>query len=685
MQDSINLFENNAIKESSDRINELISLIRKYDDAYYNQATSLISDREYDMLFAELSALEKQFPQLQYADSPTQRIGGNPLSEFETFVHTKPMLSLSNTYSKEEVVDFNRRVSEILEESVFQYVCELKYDGVALSMHYLDGKLSVAATRGDGFRGDNITENVKTIRSLPLKVNPIEINGKLLKNFEVRGEVYMTEQEFLRINTEKEDLGEKTYANPRNLTAGTLKLLDSKTTAKRKLDIVCYYLDSDDVELNSHHNNIQILKRMGFPIGKEIKLCDELEDVYTFINEWEKKRRELEFQIDGIVIKIDSLKQQNELGMVARSPRWAIAYKYEAEKAQTRLNDIVLQVGRVGTVTPVAVLEPVLLAGSTISRATLHNADYIAKLDIRIGDTVIVEKGGDVIPKVSGFIKEARPNDAKPYIFPDICPCELKSPLHRPDGEAAYFCDNPNCPWQIRKRLEHFASRNAMDIEGFGEKVVELFVEKGFVKNIADIYNLKFLRTEIAKLDRWGQKSTDNLLDAIEKSKARPLANVIFALGIRFIGEGAAKILAKHFRSINKLATATRDELTNIRDIGNKMADSIILFFAENSNIEILDRLKAAGLTFEEDFDVFIQVEKKLNGLVFILTGELNSMTRRDAKEKIESLGGKVTSAVSKKTNFVIVGDNPGSKLDKAIELGVKIIDEAEFLKIIEI
>lgn len=681
MSDTPNLFSGNK-KSETDRIKELRDLIRKHDRAYYVDARPLISDREYDALFSELQELEKEHPELLTPDSPTQRVGGEPLKEFESVPHDVPMLSLANTYSREEVSDFDRRVREVLARDKIRYTAELKYDGVALSLRYKDGKLSAAVTRGDGYSGDNITQNVRTIKKIPLKIKPVVINGKTISDFEVRGEVYLTEKDFLKINEKRKEAGEKEYANPRNLTAGTLKLLDPRDVAARGLQMVCYYLRAEDVPLESHSENIGLLKKMGFPTGNILKTCNNIEDIFDFIDEWESKRNELPFQIDGIVIKVDSLDQQAELGSVARSPKWAIAYKYEAETVTTKLLDIKLQVGRIGTVTPVAHLEPVFLAGSTVSRATLHNADYISERDIRIGDYVFVQKGGEVIPKVLGADTNRRPAGTKEFVFPATCPCKIESELKRPEGEANYFCDHPECPWQLRRRIEHFASRNAMDIEGLGEKVVEQFVELGLLKTIADIYGLKNHREKILSLDRWGEKSVENLFAAIEKSREQPYRRVLYAIGIRFIGEGGAKILSQSFTDIDKLSAASKEDLENIYEIGEKMAESVVAFFAEENNRQIIRRLKDAGLNFELNQEEG-QLSNNLGGKTFVLTGELNSLTRREAKEKIEALGGKVTSAVSKKTSYVVVGENPGSKYEKAKKLGTEILDEEKFKSLI--
>ena len=653
-----NLFDNNDKYEIKKKIENLRKLIRKYDKAYYIDANPIVSDREYDQIFKELIDLESQYPEFITPDSPTQRVGGEPLPEFETVFHKKPMLSLQNTYTWDELNDFDRRVKEILEGSKYEYVAELKYDGVALSLIYENGILTKAITRGDGFSGDDITSNIKTMKSIPFSINDNEYFPDL-KNFEVRGEVYMLEKDFLNINAKREELGEKPFANPRNLTAGTMKLLDPKEFAKRPLQFVAYYLDTNDIPLTTHFENIQILKKLGFPTSQHCKICDDLTSVFNFIDEIKKIRGTLGYQIDGIVIKVNNLKQQDILGTVARSPRWAIAYKYEAEEAVTKLSDIILQVGRQGTVTPVAALEPVNLAGSTISRATLHNYDYIKELDIRIGDYVVIQKGGEVIPKVVRVVLEKRQEGLEEYKFPDICPCENKQPLFKPEGEVNYYCNYPECPWQIRRKIEHFMSRNAMNIKG-GEKNVEQLVNEGFLKNIADLYDLKNFRQELEKLEGWGKKSVQQLLNSIEESKKNSFIKVLYGLGIRFIGEQSSKLLAEHFKSLDDLMAATKQDLMSIHEIGEKMADSIIEFFSNPKNIEIINRLKFAGLKFKLEENE-LNTNKSLAGQIFVLTGELQSMKRNEAKAKIEALGGKVTGTVSSKTSYVIAGSNPVS------------------------
>lgn len=684
MQNS--LFNNNEKMSVVERVSTLRDIINRSDYAYYVEAQPFLSDREYDEFFRELQDLEKAHPELVAPDSPTQRIGGEPLKEFETLQHEIPMLSLSNTYSREEVDEFDRRAREGLEGVQPLYTAELKYDGVAISLRYKDGKLFRALTRGDGEKGDNITENVKTIRSLPLRVHKVEIGGKPLLDFEVRGEIFMHKDDFVELNREREERGEKLYANPRNLTAGTLKQLDSKEVARRPLKVACYYLFTDDVKLQSHSDNIEILKQLGFPIGYALQKCNTVSELFDFIGYWEQHREALPFFIDGIVIKVDSLAQQRELGFVARSPRWAIAYKYEAVKESTLLKDITFQVGRTGVVTPVAELEPVFVAGSTISRATLHNNDYITSLDIRIGDTVLVEKGGDVIPKVSGYIPEKRPADSVPFQFSELCPCPIKSTLIRPEGEANYYCDHSECPWQLKRRITHFASRDVMNIEGLGEKVVDRFVELSLLKNIADIYDLhQYRETVFPTLERWGEKSTVNLLNAIEESKKQPYSRVLYALGIRFVGEGVAKVLAKYFRNIDALRATSKEDLMKVPEIGERIAQSVVEHLHDESEWLIVERLRVAGLQFEAKEDDMAVLNTSLEGKTFVLTGELSGMTRNEAAEEIARRGGKVSGSVSKKTSFVVAGENAGSKLTKANELGVTVLSEEQFKELLEL
>lgn len=664
------------------RLRELREKIRTYDYYYYTEARPLVSDRDYDKLMQELIDLEHSWPEYITPDSPTQRVGGEPLKEFAQVVHDRPMLSLANTYNREEVLDFDRRIQELLDTTRYRYVTELKYDGIAVSLHYRDGQLTLGATRGNGVVGDDITQNLRTIASIPLVARPIELQGKIVRNFEVRGEVYMLNEDFLALNEERTAEGEKPFANPRNLTAGTLKLQDPREVAARPLQIVCYHLATADTELERHSGNLALLRELGFPTGDH-QVCDTIDDVFAFIEAWKDRRESLPFMIDGIVVKVDSLAQQGALGSVSKFPRWAIAYKYEAQKVQTVLHDILFQVGRTGVVTPVADLEPILVSGSTVSRATLHNADFIAEKDIRIGDTVLIEKGGEVIPKVVEVVLANRKEDCSAFAFPSVCPCHLQQPLHRYEDEANYYCEFPACPWQAKRRITHFASRHAMDIEGLGEKVVEQLVEAGLLADIADIYTLHEQRDNLLALERWGEKKVDNLLGAIERSKEQPFARVLYAVGIRFVGEETAKLLAAHFTDIEALRTATLEQLTAINGIGDRTADSILQFMQDENSVGILDRLRVAGVRMVSDSMAAAPVSSMFAGKTFVLTGTLPSMTRDEAKALIESHGGKVSGSVSKKTSFVLAGAEAGSKLAKALELGVPVLSQEELLALL--
>ncbi|MFM8280973.1 MAG: NAD-dependent DNA ligase LigA [Bacteroidota bacterium] len=676
--------DSSALSPNEQRARELRMLLHSADHAYYVDAHPIMSDREYDTLFKELEQLEQSHPELCTPDSPTQRVGGAPLKEFNQIAHKKQMLSLSNTYSEQEVQDFDQRVTDGLDNPIHPYVCELKVDGVAISLIYRNGILHQAITRGDGEVGDEITANIKTIKELPLMIheNPFDT---VIEEMEIRGEVYMEDAAFIALNAQREVDGEKTFANPRNLTAGTLKQLNSKEVAKRPLKIVCYYLDANREEtMISHADNLLLLKRMGFPTSTHARKVENIQQVLSFIDEWNKQRETLPFGIDGIVIKLDSIPQQRILGNVARAPKWAIAYKYEAQQAETLLKDITYQVGRTGIVTPVAELEPVFLAGSTISRATLHNEDFINSLDIRIGDTVFVEKGGDVIPKITGYNPSKRSNDAKTFEFTHVCPCPLQTSLHHVEGEVQYMCLHPECPWQIRRRLEHFASRDALNIDGLGEKVIDQFVEIGLLHSIADIYKLNLHREQLLGLDRWGVKSVDRLLESIEQSKQQPFRKVLFGLGIRHVGEGIAKTLAQHFGSIESLQSATLEELLSIKEIGSSIAVSIIEFFKDEHESEMLTSLIQAGLSFQSSLEEQEQKTNEFAGLTFVLTGELSLMTRKEAIEEIEKRGGKVTGSVSKKTMYLIAGEQAGSKLKSAQELSIPILSEDDFAQVLQ-
>jgi DNA ligase (NAD+) len=663
--------------DRAERAAQLRELIRHHDVLYYQHAQPEITDRAYDALLQELIDLETAHPELRTIDSPTQRVGGAPIADFATVEHRTPMLSLANSYTREEVLDFDRRVREGLGIDSVSYVCELKYDGVAMSLTYENGVLVMGATRGDGERGDDVTANVRTIRSIPLSLATSDI-----RNAVVRGEVYMLEKTFLEINQRAEEAGDKRYANPRNLTAGTLKQKDSAMAASRKLEFVAYYLETSDRTITTHADSITTLAEMGFVTGRSVQTCATIDEVLQFIDRWDSERDTLPFQIDGIVVKVNTIAHQRELGAVARSPRWAFAYKYEAQKARTTLLDITLQVGRTGVVTPVAELQPTLLAGSTISRATLHNEDFVQELGLCVGDTVVIEKGGDVIPKVSGVDTSARADDAQPWSMPHHCPCPRNAALHRPEGEANWYCDDGQCPWQLRRRLEHFASRDAMDIDGLGERAIDQFITAGLLTSIADIYTLAERRDDILQLDRWAPKSVDRLLAGIEASKNQPYARVLFALGIRFVGEGVAKILARAFPSIDMLLAATHEQLTSVHEIGSAIAASVIEFAADPAARALVANLRAAGLQVEGQAPTLLS--NAFEGKTFVVTGELTSMSRNEAHSAIEARGGKAAGSVSKKTTYVVAGANAGSKLAKATELGVPVLDEDAFRSLLE-
>ncbi len=669
-------------KKIEQRIEELRELIREHDYRYHVLAEPIITDFEYDKLLRELIDLETANPHLITPDSPTQRVGSDLTKEFKPVEHTTPMLSLSNTYSEEELYDFDRRVKEGLPSSEkVEYVCELKIDGVSVSLRYVKGKLSVAATRGDGTIGEEITTNVKTIKSVPLSINNNVLDTYKLKDFEVRGEIYMEVEAFNKLNQERELLGERTFANPRNSTAGTIKLQDPKIVAKRPLKIFLYYLSSNNLKEGTQYGNLQLLEKLGFRVNRNYSLCKNMDEVLKFCKEWEEKKDKLPYEIDGVVIKVNSLRQQKILGNIAKSPRWAVAFKFKAKQATTKLNKITWQVGRLGTLTPVAELEPVFLAGSTISRATLHNIDEIKRKDIREGDTVVIEKGGDVIPKVVSVVLSERPENSAEVKAPIVCP-ECGSKLYRPEGEVAIYCENNLCPAQIRGRLAHFASRGAMDIEGLGDALINLFVDMNFLHSYSDIYNLKNKRKELIDIERLGEKSVDNLLSAIEKSKQKSFEKVLFALGIRYVGAGAAQKIADHFLSIDALIKAREEEIESIYEIGPSISRSITRYFSEKKNREEIEKLKKAGLQFEKK--KVKAVSSTLDGKTFVLTGTLSGMSRDEAKDKIISLGGSVTSSVSKNTDYVVVGEKPGSKLDKAQKLNITILSEEEFLKMLE-
>jgi DNA ligase (NAD+) len=650
--------------------------IRDHDHRYYVLAEPVIADEAYDALMRELQELESAYPALVTPDSPTQRVGGAPAKEFATVTHDPPMLSLGNSYSEDEIRDFDRRVRELLGTASPVYMAELKIDGVAITLRYRDGLLALGATRGDGVQGDDITNNLRTVRSLPLR---LRTTGKGFEDIVVRGEAYMPREGFAELNRQREAAEEKSFINPRNAAAGTLKLQDPATVAERPIHCFMYALYAPGARLRTHSDNLEQLRAFGFPVNPHARRCTTVDEVIAFWKHWEEHRDELPYDIDGVVIKVDALAQQEELGTIAKSPRWAIAFKFRARKEETILLGITLQVGRTGAVTPVAELAPVFVGGSTVSRATLHNVDYIAQLDLRIGDTVVVEKGGDVIPKVSEVVLAKRPEDTSPFLMPGTCPV-CGSAIYRGEEEVNSYCENADCPAQVRGRIEHFAARGAMDIEGLGEAAVDQLVAQGIVKNIADLFTLEKHRAALVALDRWGEKSAANLLDAIERSTQEPFHRVLFALGIRHVGAGVARTLADAFTSIDSLLAASEETLRETPAIGPKIAASIVHFFSDLHNRAMLKALKRAGLQFT---GTATPAGGTLAGTTFVITGTLPSWSRDEARKIIEQNGGKVASGVSKTVTHVLVGEDAGSKLTRARELGIPLLSEAELLRMI--
>ncbi|WP_195695577.1 NAD-dependent DNA ligase LigA [Priestia megaterium] len=655
------------------RVQELRDLLNQYGYEYYVLDQPSVPDAEYDKLMNELIEIEESFPELKTADSPTQRIGGQVLDAFEKVQHQTSMLSLGNAFNEEDLRDFDRRVRQAVGDE-FSYVCELKIDGLAVSLRYEDGYLVLGATRGDGTTGENITENLKTIRSIPLRI-------KEPLSMEVRGEAFMPRKSFEALNEAKMERDEVPFANPRNAAAGSLRQLDPKIAAKRNLDIFVYAMtDTGELEIDSHSESLNLLDELGFKTNKERQTCETIDDVIAYIESWQTQRPELSYDIDGIVVKVDSFDQQVDLGTTAKSPRWAIAYKFPAEEVVTKLVNIELTVGRTGVITPTAILEPVQVAGTTVQRASLHNEDLIREKDIRIGDYVVVKKAGDIIPEVVNVIEEKRTGEEQEFTMPTHCP-ECESELVRLEGEVALRCINPSCPAQIREGLIHFVSRNAMNIDGLGEKVISQLFRQQLIKDVADIYTLT--KQQLIELERMGEKSADNLIAAIEASKENSLERLLFGLGIRHVGAKAAKTLAQHFETIDKLTKATYDELVAINEIGAKMADAIVAYFTQEEVQELIHELKEYGvnLTYKGPKLVSVEnVDSVFAGKTVVLTGKLEQLSRNEAKAQIEALGGKVTGSVSKKTDLVVAGEEAGSKLTKANELEIEVWDEARLL-----
>ncbi len=665
-------------KNTLARIEELRHLIRYHDRKYYIEAQPKITDYEYDQLVRELQKLEQSHPEFITPDSPTQRVGGEPLSEFNTFEHKLPMLSIDNVYSEKELDEFYERVKRTLGSKEINFVGELKIDGVAVTLTYESGLFCVGATRGDGYRGDDITANLKTVREIPLRLEP---PGDKFTTLEARGEVYMLNKDFQALNSEREEEGEPLFANPRNAAAGSLKLLNPRLTAKRRLRFLAHSIGYyEGLPLHAHQECLETFKKLGLPVSPHIRFCRDLNEVKQYIEVWSIKKNKLEYQVDGVVVKINSFDQRRALGATSKAPRWVVAYKYPPEQAVSQIKEIVLQVGKSGVITPVAYLEPVHLAGTTVTRATLHNFEEMGRKDIRVHDYVSVQKAGEIIPQVVTVIKEKRTGKEQVLPIPKICP-ECRGEVGR-EGEEVYLrCYNPLCPAQVKRRVRYFASRNAMDIDGMGPAIIEQLVDSGLVKDYADIYYLKL--EDLVNLERMAKKSATNLLNGIEASKKRDLPRLIGALGIHHVGVHAAEVLASHFQSLDEIMQATQKELEEIHEIGPVMARSIVTFLANSRTKEIVRKLKTAGVNTVKLGEKRRTKDLKLAGKTFVVTGTLEKYSRHEIESLIKSLGGKVSSGISKQTDFLVIGESPGSKYDKAHQLGVKTINEKEFEKLI--
>ncbi|TDE43502.1 NAD-dependent DNA ligase LigA [Flavobacterium rhamnosiphilum] len=658
-------------------IQKLREELNQHNHNYYVLDTPTISDFEFDLKLKQLQDLENKYPEYFDENSPSQRVGGAITKNFQTVAHEHRMYSLDNSYSKEELMDWEKRVQKVLGDVPLEYTCELKYDGASISITYENGKLKRAVTRGDGFQGDDVTNNIKTIKSIPLK-----IKGNFPATFDVRGEIILPFAGFEKMNQELIEIGETPYSNPRNTASGSLKLQDSAEVAKRPLDCLLYFLIGNNLPFKSQFEGLETARNWGFKVPKEAKLANSLTEVFDFIDYWDVHRHNLPYETDGVVVKVNSFQHQDELGFTAKSPRWAIAYKFKSEQVSTKLNSISYQVGRTGSITPVANLEPVQLAGTIVKRASLHNADQIEKLDIRVGDTVFVEKGGEIIPKIIAvdFIKRPENSEATKYIT--HCP-ECNTELVRSEGEANHYCPNfYGCPPQIIGRIQHYISRKAMDIEGLGGETVALLFNNGLVHNYADLYELTV--EQIRPLERMAQKSAENLVNGVANSKSIPFERVLFALGIRFVGETVAKKLAKHYKSIDALRKATLMDLILVDEIGDRIAQSVLDFFENEENRIIIDRLKSFGVQFEIVEKINPNATDKLSGKIFVVSGVFEKFSRDDLKKAIEDNGGKVGSSISAKTDYVVAGDNMGpAKLDKATKLNIPIISEDDFMKLI--
>lgn len=664
--------------DTQQKIKQLREELRNHNYNYYVLDNATISDKEFDMLLKELQELENKHPDYFDPNSPTQRVGGEVTKNFNTIDHTHRMYSLDNSYSRQDILDWEIRIQKFLGDVPLEYTCELKYDGASINLYYKDGKFEKAVTRGDGFQGDEVTANVKTIRSIPLV-----INNNVLNDFEIRGEIVLPLDGFAQMNEDRVEAGEDPYRNPRNTASGSLKLQDSAEVADRPLDCLLYQVVVDRPPFKTHFEALQFAKDAGFKVPQTIQICFTTDEIFNFLTYWDENRHALPYETDGVVIKVNSLDHQEELGYTAKSPRWAIAYKFKAEQAITVLNKITYQVGRTGAITPVANLKPVELAGTIVKRASLHNADQIEKLDIRVGDTVFVEKGGEIIPKIVGIDLDKRSVDSVPTKYITHCP-DCNTELVRKEGDAKHFCPNEfGCPTQITGRIQHFISRKAMNVDGLGAETVELLYNEGLIRNYADLYELT--EDQIIPLERMAEKSAENIVKGVENSKKIPFEKVLFALGIRYVGETVAKKLVRHYKNIDNLINASFDELVNVDEIGDRIANSIIDFFSNKINVEIINRLKQFGITFSLDEKSIEDQTDKLKGLVFVVSGVFHKFSRTELKQLIEDNGGKVTSSISKKTSYIIAGDNMGpSKKEKAEKVGVPIISEIDFIELLK-
>lgn len=669
-----------SISDIKSRIDALTTELNQHNYNYYVLAQPTITDFEFDQKLKELEQLEKENPELQDPYSPTQRVGGEVTKEFKTVKHKWAMLSLGNTYNEQDLRDFDDRIKKAIGTD-FQYVCELKFDGLSISLTYENGKLVRAVTRGDGTQGDDVTTNVKTIKRIP---NHLKAEG-YPESFEIRGEVFMHRAAFERLNNERINNSEVPYANPRNFASGTLKLRDSAEVAKRPLDCFLYFLYTDKRLFRTHWESLEAVNQWGFHVCEHNRLCNSIEDVIEFIHYWENERFKLGYDIDGIVLKVNSYAQQEELGFTAKSPRWAISYKYKAQEVETELKLVSYQVGRTGAVTPVANLKPVLLAGTTVKRATLHNANEMERLDLHEGDTVFVEKGGEIIPKITSVNTLKRKEGSARIVYPDVCP-ECGSNLIRKEGEAAYYCPNDEaCPPQIVGKIQHFCSRKAMNIDGIGNETIELLYRKGLIEHISDLYVLYQKPDQLRELERFGEKSISNMLEGIEKSKQMPFEKVLFGLGIRYVGETVARKLSLHFKNIDSLINASYDELTAAEEIGGRIAESIQLYFQDQRHIDQINLLRDAGLQFIRQEEEVILASDKLAGKTFVISGVFEKFSREELSSLIEMNGGKMLSGISGKLNYLLAGDNMGpSKLEKANKLKIPVISDEDLLKMLK-